>query len=98
MPAINADSRTGGDGSSALGFLMAESIAEAEVFYEKLLAKNNRRKEVDALCKRRPLRRHLANITNLDARHIALSCLKAHMVYTASASRVKEAFTFYHYF
>jgi single-stranded-DNA-specific exonuclease len=47
-PAINADSRTGGDGSDAIKFLMAKTDDEAEKYYEALLSRNTRRKEIDA--------------------------------------------------
>jgi single-stranded-DNA-specific exonuclease len=46
-PAINADSRTGGDGSNAINFLMAKTVEDANFYFEKLGVKNNRRKEVE---------------------------------------------------
>lgn len=46
-PAINADSRTGGDGSDAINFLMAETEEDAERHYASLVSRNTRRKEVD---------------------------------------------------
>tara|TARA_B100000929_G_scaffold107918_1_gene85436 strand:- start:44926 stop:46893 length:1968 start_codon:yes stop_codon:yes gene_type:complete len=92
-PAINADSRTGGDGSSALGFLMAESIAEAEIFYEKLLAKNNRRKEVDASMQEEAFKEASRQYYELGRRGISLYLPKgSHGIHGIVASRVKEAF------
>jgi single-stranded-DNA-specific exonuclease len=46
-PAINADSRTGGDGSNAVNFLMATTLEEANYYFEQLTVKNNRRKDVE---------------------------------------------------
>lgn len=46
-PAINADSRTGGDGSNAINFLMAKTVDEANFYFEELSSKNNRRKDIE---------------------------------------------------
>lgn len=46
-PAINADSRTGGDGSDAVNFLLAKNVDDATRYYEALKSRNDRRKEID---------------------------------------------------
>lgn len=47
-PLINADSRTGGDGMDAFRFLTASSYEDAQLYYDRLTSKNERRKEVNA--------------------------------------------------
>lgn len=92
-PAINADSRTGGDGSNAVGFLMAETIDEAEKYYENLLAKNTRRKEVDASMQESAFKDAAYQYYELGRRGLAIYLPKgSHGIHGIVASRVKEAF------
>jgi single-stranded-DNA-specific exonuclease len=44
-PRINADSRTGGDGMTAVNFLMAKTEEDAIYYFERLTKRNNRRKD-----------------------------------------------------
>jgi single-stranded-DNA-specific exonuclease len=45
-PRINADSRTGGDGTDALNFMLAEDYGSAFNYFEKLTEKNKGRQKV----------------------------------------------------
>lgn len=92
-PAINADSRTGGDGSNAVGFLMAKTIDDAEKYYENLLAKNTRRKEIDASMQEDAFREASRQYYEEGRRGLAIYLPKgSHGIHGIVASRVKEAF------
>lgn len=92
-PAINADSRTGGDGMSAFHFLLSETIDDATYWYSQLHAKNERRKEIDLVMQQQALFDASEQYYKLGRRGIAVYLPRgSHGIQGIVGSRVKEAF------
>jgi single-stranded-DNA-specific exonuclease len=92
-PAINADSRTGGDGSDAINFLLSKTIEEAEYFYDNLQSRNSRRKEIDHAMQEAALKEASHQYFEKDMRGLCIYLPKgSHGIHGIVASRVKERF------
>lgn len=92
-PAINADSRTGGDGTDAVNFLMSKTDDEAIYYLEKLNVKNNTRKEIDLAMQEAAMKD--ASIQYYEKGRRGLSVFLpsgSHGIHGIVASRVKERF------
>lgn len=92
-PIINADSRTGGDGSEAINFLLAETVDDADFFYEKLTSRNNKRKEIDLSMQELALAEASNLYFNDGIRGLVIYLPQGnHGIHGIVASRVKERF------
>ena len=92
-PAINADSRTGGDGMDAVSFLLAENDEDAEFYYERLNGRNTRRKEIDMSMQESALAEASHQYYKLGRRGLVIYLPKgSHGIQGIVASRVKERF------
>lgn len=92
-PAINADSRTGGDGSDALNFLMATDLDEARGAYAALTKRNNRRKDIELSMVEVALEDASEQYYKRGYRGISIYLPKgSHGIHGIVASRVKEKF------
>lgn len=92
-PAINADSRTGGDGSDAINFLLAKTIEDAEVYYERLQTRNDRRKEIDISMQEDALKEASRQYFEEGRRGLVIYLPQgSHGIHGIVASRVKERF------
>jgi single-stranded-DNA-specific exonuclease len=91
-PAINADSRTGGDGGDALDFLLAKTEEEALESYARLTSRNERRKEVDLAMQEAAISE--ASDQYYAGRRALIMYLPdgTHGIHGIVASRVKERF------
>lgn len=91
-PAINADSRTGGDGSDAINFLMSKTVEEASLHYEALKGRNDRRKEIDLSMQEAAIaeasKQYYSGIRGL----VIYLPSGVHGIHGIVASRVKERF------
>lgn len=93
-PTINADSRTGGDGSDSVNFLMSETLEEARYYYEKLVNRNERRKEIDLNMQTLALEEASRQYYKLKKKSIVLYLENGnHGIHGIVASRVKEKFS-----
>tara|TARA_Y100000310_G_scaffold99483_2_gene97345 strand:- start:618 stop:2549 length:1932 start_codon:yes stop_codon:yes gene_type:complete len=93
-PAINADSRTGGDGSDAINFLLSETVEEARVHYEKLRNRNDRRKEIDMNMQEAALAEASHQYYDHNRKSLVVYLPHgSHGIHGIVASRVKEAFS-----
>lgn len=92
-PAINADSRTGGDGSEAINFLLAETVGDAEFYYEKLTSRNDKRKEIDLSMQECALAEASRLYFDEGVRGLVIYLPQGnHGIHGIVASRVKERF------
>jgi len=92
-PAINADSRTGGDGMSAFRFLLAKTVDEAEFWFAKLRTKNEVRKEADLVMQQQALFDASEQYYKEGRRGIAIYLPRgSHGIHGIVASRVKDTF------
>lgn len=92
-PAINADSRTGGDGQDAVSFLTAKTEEDAEFYYEKLNRRNDRRKEIDLSMQEAAMKEASRQYYEEGKRGLSLYLPKGiHGIHGIVASRVKERF------
>jgi single-stranded-DNA-specific exonuclease len=93
-PAINSDSRTGGDGSDAIAFLLSTTVEEATVNYKKLQKRNTRRKEVDAAMQEAALKEASTQYYEEKKKALCIYLPKgSHGIHGIVASRVKENFS-----
>ncbi len=93
-PAINADSRTGGDGDDAIKFLTAKTDKDAEKYYERLTSRNTRRKEIDLSMQEAAMQEASHQYYNLNRRSLVVYLPKgSHGIHGIVASRVKERFS-----
>lgn len=91
-PAINADSRTGGDGLDAISFLTAKTDADAEFYYERLNRRNERRKEIDIAMQEAAIK-EASEQYYAGKRGLSLYLPSGiHGIHGIVASRVKERF------
>lgn len=92
-PAINADSRTGGDGSDAINFLLAKTVEDAERHFENLSSRNTRRKEVDLSMQEDALKDASYQYFDQGRRGLVVYLPQgSHGIHGIVASRVKERF------
>lgn len=92
-PAINADSRTGGDGSNAVNFLMAKTLEDANYYFEQLNAKNNRRKDIELSMLEAALADASEQYYEKGMRGLSVYLPEgSHGVHGIVASRIKERF------
>jgi single-stranded-DNA-specific exonuclease len=92
-PAINADSRTGGDGSDALNFLMAKNLDDARGAYAALTKRNNRRKDIELSMVEVALEDASEQYYSRGFKGISIYLPKgSHGIHGIVASRVKEKF------
>lgn len=92
-PAINADSRTGGDGSDAINFLLAKTVEDAELYYERLHTRNARRKEIDLSMQEDALKEASRQYFDEGRRGLVIYLPQgSHGIHGIVASRVKERF------
>lgn len=92
-PAINADSRTGGDGSDAINFLLAENEDEASYYYERLRSRNTRRKEIDLSMQESAIQEASAQYFGKKRKALVVYLPEgSHGIHGIVASRVKERF------
>ncbi|MEG3765087.1 single-stranded-DNA-specific exonuclease RecJ [Alteromonas sp. 14N.309.X.WAT.G.H12] len=92
-PAINADSRTGGDGSNAVNFLMSKTIEEANYYYEQLNVKNNRRKDIELAMLEAALEDASVQYYEKGMRGLSVYLPNgSHGIHGIVASRIKERF------
>ena len=92
-PAINADSRTGGDGSDALNFLLSKTVEDAEIYYERLQSRNVRRKEIDIAMQEDALKEASRQYFDEGRRGLVIYLPRgSHGIHGIVASRVKERF------
>lgn len=93
-PAINADSRTGGDGSDAMDFLMAENVQSARDAYTRLKTRNNRRKDLELSMVEVALADASQQYFTQERRGLVIYLPKgSHGIHGIVASRVKERFS-----
>jgi single-stranded-DNA-specific exonuclease len=91
-PAINADSRTGGDGSDAVNFLLAKNVDDASKYYEALRSRNNRRKEIDLSMQEAAIAEASKQYYNGRRGLVIYLPAGVHGIHGIVASRVKERF------
>lgn len=92
-PAINADSRTGGDGSDAINFLLSKTLEDAEFYYEGLSSRNARRKEIDLSMQEDALKEASTQYYDKGRRGLVIYLPQgSHGIHGIVASRVKERF------
>lgn len=92
-PAINADSRTGGDGSDAINFLLAKTVDDARYYYERLKSRNDRRKEIDISMQEDALKEASRQYFEENRRGLVIYLPQgSHGIHGIVASRVKERF------
>lgn len=92
-PAINADSRTGGDGKDAISFLMSKTDDDAALHYERLISRNTRRKEVDLSMQEAAIEEASRQYYELGRRGLVIYLPKgSHGIHGIVASRVKDLF------
>ena len=92
-PAINADSRTGGDGSDALNFLKAKNLDDARAAYAALTKRNTRRKDIELSMVEVALADASEQYYVRGYRGISIYLPKgSHGIHGIVASRIKEKF------
>jgi len=93
-PAINADSRTGGDGSDSVNFLMSKTNEEAIYYYERLKERNSTRKKIDLRMQESALLDASNQYYEKDKKSIVVYLKDGnHGIHGIVASRVKEKFS-----
>jgi single-stranded-DNA-specific exonuclease len=92
-PLINADSRTGGDGSDSVNFLMATTVADAKLYYDKLVVRNIRRKEKDHAMQEVAIAEASDQYYKSDKKALVVYLPQgSHGIHGIVASRVKDKF------
>lgn len=92
-PRINADSRTGGDGSTSINFLLSKTVEEARENWEKLTKRNNNRKDAEKVMLNDALKQASEQYYDQDRRGLVIFLPKGnHGIHGIVASRIKERF------
>jgi single-stranded-DNA-specific exonuclease len=92
-PRINADSRTGGDGSTSINFLLSKSVAEARKYWEMLTKRNNNRKDEEKVMLNEALRQASEGYYEKGRRGLVIFLPEGnHGIHGIVASRIKERF------
>ena len=92
-PRINADSRTGGDGSTSINFLLSKTVEEARANWEKLTKRNNDRKDEEKIMLNDALKQASHQYYEEDRRGLVVFLPNgSHGIHGIVASRIKERF------
>lgn len=92
-PRINADSRTGGDGSTSINFLLSKTLEEARANWEKLTKRNNARKDDEKVMLNDALIQASGQYYEEGRRGLVIFLPKgSHGIHGIVASRIKERF------
>jgi single-stranded-DNA-specific exonuclease len=92
-PAINADSRTGGDGTDAINFLLATNEEDAEFYFNRLTSRNDDRKTKENQMQEVAMAQASEQYYNEGRRAFTVYLPRgSHGIHGIVASRVKERF------
>ena len=92
-PRINADSRTGGDGTTSINFLLSKTVSEARENWAKLTKRNDNRKDEEKIMLNEALVQASSQYYDEGRRGLVLFLPKGnHGIHGIVASRIKERF------
>ena len=92
-PRINADSRTGGDGTTSINFLLSKTVEEARKYWEMLTKRNNNRKDEEKIMLNEALKQASKAYYDDAKRGLVLFLPEGnHGIHGIVASRIKERF------
>tara|TARA_R110001583_G_scaffold85368_3_gene223707 strand:- start:5907 stop:7778 length:1872 start_codon:yes stop_codon:yes gene_type:complete len=92
-PRINADSRTGGDGTTSINFLLSKTVGEARKYWEMLTKRNNNRKDEEKVMLGEALKQASDAYYGEGRRGLVLFLPEGnHGIHGIVASRIKERF------